>query len=227
MKTRMPVSLSLLLSASASLAGDQEVQNPMPPLKPLAGLEWRLPARYATISGDTLVIDISEQDGPADACATAKLPAAFFEGAGGFAMQVEASGSGIAKPAKRHLGLKFQIHFKESATGREGYPNCAGEEGDFPRKTLVNEVDFSGAHPDMATLMLGLQGTSGRVEFDLSTLRAAPTPGLFRRVNAGWIVRYPAHNPAAMNRGISGRETETSSPPKPRFIAVTSRLAEA
>ena len=179
------------------LARAQEVQNPMPPLRPLAGLEWRIPAKYATLSGDRLVIDIPEQDGPADACATAKLPAAMFADVGGFAMEVEASGSNIAKPAKRHLGLKFQIHFKESATGREGYPNCAGETGDFPRKTLLNEVDFSGAHPDMATLMLGLQGTTGRVEFDLSTLRAAPTPGLFRRINEGWVVRYPGNGTTA------------------------------
>ena len=39
--------------------------------------------------------------------------------------------------------------------------------------------------------MLGLQGTSGHVEFDLSTLRGAPTEGLFRKINADWIVRYP------------------------------------
>ena len=191
MENRMPIPLSLLLSASVAIAGMQEVQNPTPSLRPLAGLEWRLPAKYATLSGDRLVIDIPAEDGPADACATADLPAALFANAGGFAMAVEASGSGIAKPAKRHLGLKFQLHFKESATGCEGYPNCAGETGDFPRKTLLNEVDFSGAHPDTAKLMLGLQGTSGHVEFDLSTLRAASTPGLFRRVNGDWVVRYP------------------------------------
>ncbi|MBR4612192.1 MAG: cellulase family glycosylhydrolase [Kiritimatiellae bacterium] len=191
------------------LARAQEVQNPMPPLRPLAGLEWRIPAKYATLSGDRLVIDIPEQDGPADVCATAKLPAALFGGAGGFAMEVEASGSNIAKPAKRHLGLKFQIHFKESATGREGYPNCAGETGDFLRKTLLNEVDFSGAHPDMATLMLGLQGTSGRVEFDLSTLRAAPTPGLFRRINEDWVVRYPA-SPDTAEGGTGDKRQATS-----------------
>ena len=186
-----PIVLGLLLSAPALPARAQEVQSPMPTLRPLSGLEWRLPKKYATLEGDRLVVDIPAEAGPSDACATARLPAAMLADAGGFAMAVEAEGRGISKPAKRHLGLKFQLHWREEATGREGYPNCANETGNFARKTLLNEVDFSGAHPDKVTLMLGLQGVTGRVEFDLSTLRAAPTPGLFRRVNEDWVVRYP------------------------------------
>ncbi len=171
----------------------------MPALRPLSGLEWRLPKKFATLDEDRLVVDIPAEAGPSDACATARLPAAMLADAGGFAMAVEAEGRGMSKPAKRHLGLKFQLHWRDEATGREGYPNCANEIGDFPRKTLLNEVDFGGASPDEATLMLGLQGVTGRVEFDLATLRAAPTPGLFRRVNEDWVVRYP-HHPAAAQR---------------------------
>jgi hypothetical protein len=188
---------AFLVAAFAKGAQAQEVQVPMPPLAPLAGLEWRLPAKFATLDGNRLVIDIPAEAGPADACATAELPLSLLNGAGGFAMQIEASGERIAKPTRPYLGLKFQLHWRESASGREGYPNCAGETGDFPRKAILNEADFSGAHPDAATLMLGLQGTSGRVEFDLSTLRAAPTPGLFRRINENWVVRYPGNGTTA------------------------------
>ena len=186
-----PIVLGLLLSAPVLAARAQEVQSPMPTLRPLFGLEWRLPKKYATLEGDRLVIDIPAEAGPSDACATARLPAAMLADAGGFAMAVEAEGRGITPSPKRHLGLKFQLHWRDEATGREGYPNCANETGNFARKTLLNEVDFSGAHPDKVTLMLGLQGVTCRVEFDLSTLRAAPTQGLFRRVNEDWVVRYP------------------------------------
>ena len=182
---------AILAAAFSNEAPTQEVQIPMPPLAPLAGLEWRLPAKFATLDGDRLVIDIPAEAGPADACATAELPRSLFDGARGFAMTVEASGHGIAKPSRPYLGLKFQLNWRDAASAREGHPNCANETGGFARKTLLAEADFSGARPDSATLMLGLQGTSGRVEFDLATLRAAPTQGLFRRVNEDYIVRYP------------------------------------
>ena len=182
---------AILAAASAEEAPAQEVQIPMPPLQPLAGLEWRLPAKFATLDGDRLVIDIPTEAGPADACATAELPLSLLDGAGGFAMAVEARGERIAKPVRPYLGLKFQLHWEDSAAGRDGYPNCAPEIGKFARKALLTEADFGGAHPDRATLMLGLQGTSGHVEFDLATLRAAPTQGLFQRVNRNWVVRYP------------------------------------
>ena len=188
---------AILAAAFANEAPAQEVQIPMPPLRPLAGLEWRLPAKFATLDGNRLVIDIPAEAGPADACATAELPRSLLDGAGGFAMAVEASGERIAKPSRPYLGLKLQLHWEESATGRDGYPNCAPETGKFARKALLTEADFGGAHPDRATLMLGLQGTSGRVEFDLATLRAAPTPGLFRRVNQDWVVRYPGNGTTA------------------------------
>ena len=191
---------AILAAAFANEAPAQEVQIPAPPLAPLAGLEWRLPAKFATLDGDRLVIDIPAEAGPADACATAELPPSFLDGAGGFAMAVEASGERIAKPSRPYLGLKFQLHWEESASGREGYPNCSNEIGGFARKELLNEADFGGSHPDTATLMLGLQGTSGHVEFDLSTLRAARSQGLFRRVNEDWVVHYPTHHPAAHRR---------------------------
>ena len=180
--------------------GPQVVQAPVEALPPLGPLSWRLPKKFATLEGDKLVIDIPEGAYPADAIAEADLPAALFEGSGGFSMSVRASGSGLKKPTKGWLGLKFQMHWTDHATGRENWPNTANELGDFTEKTLLNEANFGGAKPDAITLMLGLQGTSGRVEFDLSTLRGARSAGLFRLVNPDWRVRYPASPDAAQRR---------------------------
>ena len=178
--------------ASAAFAADvQEVQLPAPELAPLTNLVWRLPGRYATLEGDRLVVDIPADDYPADAVATASLPAALFEGAKGFAMSVSAEGEGLARPTKTWLGLKFQMHWKEKASGREAWPNCRNIVGDFPATVLGNDAPFDDARPDAVDLQLGLQGTSGRVVFDLSTLRGAPTQGLFRRTNEDYVVRYP------------------------------------
>ena len=194
---------SLLVAAAFAAHADpsQEVQIPLEAMPRLECLEWRLPGKYATLDGDILTIDIPESAFPADAVAEADLPAALFAGAEGFSMSVEAEGADLKKPTKSWLGLKFQIHLVESETGREAYPNCAGEIGSFARKTLLNEANFGGKKPDKITLMLGLQGTSGRVVFDLSTLRGSPSHGLFRRVNQDWRVKYPASASAGGSGG--------------------------
>ena len=179
----------------ALLDGFQRVQTPEGNLSPLEGLSWRLPSQYATLEGDRLVIDIPADAYPADAVAEAELPLSLFNGVSGFSMSVLAEGRALAKPTHSYLGLKFQFHVHQGSTGRDWWPNCANEIGDFPAKTLRNDIAFGGMEPDGSmtiTLMLGLQGTSGHVEFDLSTLCSAPSEGLFRRINQDWKVRYPA-----------------------------------
>ncbi len=208
-KTSLLPSLLLLASAAALASGGgpaaaepQEVQLPEPALGPLTNLVWRLPAKYAALEGDRLVVDIPADAYPADAVATAALPPGLLEGAEGFSMTVEAEGSGLAKPTRSWLGLKFQLHWKESGKGkgREEWPNAKNAIGDLPAGVLRNDCSFGGARAGFAELQLGLQGTSGRVVFDLSTLRAAPTKGLFRRINEDRVVRYP--DDPAPRRGV-------------------------
>ena len=197
----MKTSFLFLVPAAAVLAAapaqsgqtaSQEVQTPLDDMPLLGNLSWRLPQKYATLDGDRLVVDIPADDYPQDAVAEADLPAALFAGAEGFSMSVSAEGAALRKPTKSWLGVKFQMHWKEDSSGRENWPNCTGEVGDFDGKTLLNEAHFGGARPDTVTLMLGLQGTSGRIVFDLSTLRGGPSKGLFRLINQDWKVRYPA-----------------------------------
>ena len=179
----------------ALLDAFQAVQTPDAPLPPLGGLAWRLPSKYATLDGDKLVIDIPADAYPADAVAEAELPLSLFEGASGYSLSVLAEGTALAKPTQSYLGLKFQFHVHQKSTGRDWWPNCANEIGDFGPKALRNDIAFGGMAPDgtlTVTLMLGLQGTSGRVVFDLSTLGGAPSEGLFRRINQDYLVRYPA-----------------------------------
>ena len=96
---------SLLVLAASAAAEAQEVQYPEPQPPRLTNLVWRLPAKYATLEGGRLVVDIPPDAYPADAMATAELPAALLEGAEGFAMSVSAKGGGLAKPTKSYLGL--------------------------------------------------------------------------------------------------------------------------
>jgi len=202
------LSASVVLAASAAASEPQEVQTPEPEPAPIPGLVWRLPAKYATLEGDRLVVDIPADDYPADAMATALVPASLLKDAEGFAMAVSAKGSALAKPTKSYLGLKFQLHWRDPATGREAWPNCRNVVGDLPETTLRNEATFGDARPGFAEMELGLQGTSGRVEFDLSTLRAGPAQGVFRLVNQDFIVRYPNENLTPRSGDLQARSAD-------------------
>jgi hypothetical protein len=191
-RTVLPILLaSWAVAAAAAETERQEVQLPEPELAPLTNLVWRLPAKYATLEGGRLVVDIPADAYPASAVAKATLPLDLLKGAKGFSFAVEAEGSRLAKPTKTWLGLKFQLHWKDAAGGREEWPNAKNAIGDLPACVLRNDVNFGGAHPGFAELQLGIQSSSGRVVFDLSTLRAGPSMGVFRRINGDWIVRYP------------------------------------
>ena len=164
----------------------QEVQVPAAAMPTLQPLTWKLPKRFASLKGGRLVIDVPRESYGADAVARAVLPVALFNGEKGFAFSVAANGSGLAKPTRPWLGLKVQLHWRERATGREAYPNCLNKTGDFGWAEIRNDASFDGATPDFVELVFGLQGTSGRVEFDLATLSGAPLQPLFRRINQDW-----------------------------------------
>ncbi|MBQ7666931.1 MAG: cellulase family glycosylhydrolase [Kiritimatiellae bacterium] len=177
--------------ASGAGGDSQIVQTRVERLPRLGGLVWSLPPKYVSLEGDKLVVDVPEEAYGADAVASAFVPAEMLENAPGFAFSVRAAGSSIAKPTKNYLGLKVQLHLLNRATGRESWINCSAVTGDFEQREIRTEASFAVVNPNFVELQLGLQGTSGRVEFDLSTLRGAPSCGIFRLVNQDWRVRYP------------------------------------
>ena len=140
---------------------------------------------------DGFVIDIPAEAGPADALAEADLDPALLRDAEGVSVEVSAECEKIVRGNRDWFGLKIQLHWIESGTGREGWENIPNVSGTFPPRLVRNDAWFKGARPDKATLQLGLQGASGRVVFDLSTLRGGRGLGLFRPLNQDKRVAYP------------------------------------
>ena len=159
----------------------------------VAGLDWKVPSAYARVDGAVLTVDIPATNYPGTAMATATVPRTWTDGKGGLLFSLEAWGEGLAKPVKPYLGLKSQVHWRDSRTGREEWPNVRGRIGGFARTRLFTHADFGGAEPDSAQVQLGLQGTSGRVSFDLSTFQFEPWRPLMVEMNPNRIVGYPSH----------------------------------
>ena len=132
-----------------------------------ADLKWQLP-EYATLEGDILTVDVPEEAARQGCCVRADVDLASFDNRP-LEATIVAYGERIGVPRHPWNGLKFQFDYKDADSGETRYPNTGSRRGNFPRQTLtVRDPNCSnriGAH-----LVLGLQDTSGKVVFDLSTL---------------------------------------------------------
>ena len=148
---------------------------------------WRL-SRFAKIEGNRLVVDVPQDQAKAGGAARCTVDLTPFRGKG-FRASVRASGRDLSKPAASWLGFKFMLHYK--SRGVSVWPGAHGRTGTFAEDRFAfgeYDPDFD---VDTAELTLGLQAASGRVEFDLSTLKIVPSEPLWPVVNRDRRVSYP------------------------------------
>ena len=168
---------------------------------PSAALAWHLPP-YATLEGDILTIDVPEEAARQGCRVEADIDLSAFDGVA-FEAEIEASGERIAKPRAAWNGLKFQFEYKDPASGETFYPNTASRLGDFPRQTLRVRDSLCTAKAAPARIVLGLQDTSGKVVFDLSTLRIGACAPYWPVTNQNHRCAYTGPlAEAAIHRGV-------------------------
>ena len=137
--------------------------------------EWTLPAEVAR-DGDILVVDLPQTG---TAMATTPVDLSPFAGKCVTARIRVAARDLLPVPRRRHLGYKFMLSFRDTASGEMmwlGAPCLAGT-FDWCKSTI--EIDLRGRDPGPATLHLGIQDSSGCVRFDLSSLEIAEVAPLF------------------------------------------------
>jgi len=105
--------------------------------------------------------------------------------------EIVASGTGVSKPSHWYNGLKFQFEYEDADSREMHYPNTPARLGDFPEQT-IRLRNFDGTRRRKARLVLGLQESSGHVEFDLSTLRIGEPEPLWPITNQNYVARYSA-----------------------------------
>ena len=180
--------LSILLSSAAAASA-----------APLTNLVWTLPST-ARIEGDVLVVDVPPGDpetgAEAHAHCRAELDLSDILGEGnGAAVSVRLRARDVTKPDAPWNGVKAMLHYVEEGTGEKQWPGVKFPIGTFDWTNATVRVNRLAAPVPpaggKATLILGLQGCTGHVEFDLSTLDLAAEDLGVRRVNQDWIVRYP------------------------------------
>ena len=162
----------------------------------LENLVWTLPPKGARIEGSTLVAEIKE-GAPTNAVhCEAPLDLSGLLGDGrGLVLTIRLRAESVTKPAHSWNGIKFMLRYEDSDTGKTHYPGASIPIGSYGWRTVTNRVNILTVPVNpvggRAMLVLGLQESTGRVEFDLDSLTLATEPTGIPLVNQDWSVRYP------------------------------------
>ena len=157
---------------------------------------WHLPPHGARIEGSTLVVELAPGDPTNAVHCEAPLNLSGLLGDGrGLILSIRLRADGVTKPAHEWNGVKFMLRYEDADTGKTHFPGASAPIGTYGWRTVTNRVNILTAPVNpvdgRATLVLGLQESTGRVEFDLDSLRIASEDVGVSCVNEDWVVRYP------------------------------------
>lgn len=178
MKSRESVLLALVLSCATILAID------------CSSLNWRL-SKYARREGNVITVDVPAGKEGEGGSAVAEIDLSELSGKS-FGAEIRARGERITIPREPWNGLKFMVHYRNPVTKEDVWPNTDSKTGDFAEQTIT-VVDTTPDRPlGKVEITLGLQSSSGKVVFDLSTLKIYSQEDIYPRVNGEWRIEYPA-----------------------------------
>ena len=175
---------------------------------------WRLP-RCARIEGDRLIVEVPPGDPDTTVetnahCETEVDLAPLLAGGRGAVLSVRVRAENISNPDRRWNGVKAMLRY----VGEDGltyWPGAVLPLGSFDWREAKAHTSWLKGHPPprggRATLVLGLQGCTGRAEFDLSSLRLESEELGIPMVNEDYIVNYPAHSRPLKGFMLPGRDT--------------------
>ena len=177
--------LATFLPLVASLAAElNPVQN---------NSAWYLPPG-AHVEGDTLVVEIApEATGRRDVRAAAEIDVSdAFAAMQCVAATVAVRGVGVSEPPHAWQGVKVQLSYTDFF-GDRVYRDATLPRGTFDRTNVTVRVSPLlaplGIPGGRVSLLLGLEGCTGRAEFDLASLRIATEDVGIPRANEDGIVR--------------------------------------
>ena len=150
-------------------------------------LEWKLcqGAELKNLNGTSILrVSVPQEQKSRTHCASANIDLTFYTESL-VIFSIRARAREVSKPRNYYNGVKFMLHFTDE-NNREQWKNAIRIDGTFDWK----EISFYAmlGHPGRkATLELGLQESSGEVEFDLDSLRIVK---LFTAPREKYTARY-------------------------------------
>jgi len=187
MKSSAILAFWLAMAATAAMAQGRDVEH--------GGRVWHL-TPGCRLDGDLLTVSIPEGLYPQTQWAETEIDLAQWENRG-FEASVRARGENIAQPTEPWLGFKFMLSYRDRFTGAMRYPEGGAPLGSFPwTETSFRQMAWFRGADGPGVLHLGLQGTSGTVVFDLSTLRIGDLRPIWPVTNQTHRCQYTDGQPA-------------------------------
>lgn len=189
------LSLGLVICAVAgilvlSVTAENNLPPPLSEFDSFAKAKWNS-SKYARLSrtAGKIFLTVKVPNGAPDKaelnCAETQLDLTSFCGES-LCFMVKARAKDVSTPEQNYNGVKFMLNYK-ARNGNEFWPGTADLKGSFDWQDIGFIATISES-AGKGRLQLGLQDSSGTVEFDLSTLRVFR---LFPRVNRNYKVKYP------------------------------------
>ena len=186
-ETALGVKGEVVCGAPAGEELDSTACAPVPKQVSIGKLKWTLP-EFARIEGSRLVVDILASQRARSSVARAELDVTSYAGHT-LRFEVSTTAKDVAKPERPYWGSKFQLAV-EYADGTREWPGAGGGEGSWTAEQSFRAL-LRRQPIRRASLELGIQSSTGRMEYDLSSLKIWDEGELFKLVNRDFQVRYP------------------------------------
>ena len=150
---------------------------------------WRL-SRHASVTNGILVVDVPAVSAAEGGSGRARVDLAPFAGKL-LEAEIRVRGENVTKGSVGWLGMKFMLHYGRD-DGAQTWPQAKAEHGTFGWKTarITHDMTATSAKGGTGELVLGLQSASGRLEFDLSSLKLREAAPIWPRVNGELKAKY-------------------------------------
>jgi hypothetical protein len=160
--------------------------------------------KFGKIAGNTLTVTVPEQSKLGQNSAKAKIDLVPLRGQT-LSFSIMAKGCDISEPPQDWNGVKFMLNYHPAGgTERWHHPSRIWGSFDWKELSFVCGIDPAA---ESGTLLLGLQDSSGKVEFDLSSLKIT---SIFPVISSDYKIRYPESiRNRARGRGVMSPHSMT------------------
>ncbi len=152
------------------------------------GLVWKC-SRFASISNNIATIDVPPEHAKEGGSVRTAFDLSPYNGKRIRGI-IRAQGTNISKPTDPWNGLKFMFHFTDAQGGSPQWLNTGSRLGSFDAQDITVTLNLATHAAHNTELTLGLQDSSGKVTFDLSTLRFEEIPPLAPITNQTYRINY-------------------------------------
>lgn len=97
----------------------------------------------------------------------------------------------VSKPSQDYNGVKFMLKYRPKPESGFRWPGDSRLSGTTNGWQWTSFGDFIPETATVGTLVMGLQNSHGKVQFDLDTLRIGSLFSVANRINLDWKVEYP------------------------------------